>query len=49
MPGVSGVNYKVFFFVLQVLTSAPDSTSEEIAEMNRKLERSEKDPELMNR
>ena len=34
---------------MQVSTSAPDSASEEIAEMSRKLERSEKDLDLMNK
>ena len=34
---------------MQVSTLAPGSISEEIAEMNRKLERSEKDLDLMNK
>ena len=34
---------------MQVSTSALESASEEIAEMNRKLERSEKDLDLMNK
>jgi hypothetical protein len=34
---------------MQVSTSAPDSAFEEIAEMSRKLERSEKDFDLMNK
>ena len=33
---------------LQVSTSAPSSISEEIAEMNRKLERSQEDLNLVN-
>ena len=34
---------------MQVSTLAPGSISEEIAEMSRKLERSEKDLDLMNK
>ena len=34
---------------LQVLSSAPNSASEEVVEMNRKLQRSEEDLDLMKK